>query len=140
MKPKDIFLQNILAKIKVWQDAYDFNKSLPDDVFESLLNGSNGHKGSIEEKHIPLAKEENNNLTSEGINAYGAKSQIIKDFIASKQHGVEKSSIISYLQTFHGVEKKKAVSMATNTITSLIKGNEIEAFKRGKYRIKKTKI
>lgn len=137
MKPKDIFLQNIKAKIKVWQDAYDFNSSLPDDVFESLLNGSNGIELSIEAKKIPLIKEENNNSESDDINAYGAKSKLIREFISSKQNGVDKKSIVTYLQTVHNVEKKKAGSMATNTITALIKNNEIDAFKRGKYRIKK---
>ena len=135
MKPKDIFLQNIKERIKVWQDAYDFNKSLPDDVFESLLNGSN----TIEPKKIASINYESDNSKSEDINAYGAKNRIIKNFISSKPAGVEKKSIISHLQIVHGMEKKKAETTATNTITALVRDNEIEAFKRGKYRIKKKK-
>lgn len=120
----------------MWQDAYDFNKSLPDDVFELLLINSNGKDLSIEGKEISVTEDGYENPKVEDINAYGAKSKIVKDFIASK-HGVDKKSLVNHLQTVHNVEKKKAESMATNTITALVKSNEIEAFKRGKYRIKK---
>lgn len=138
MKAKNILLENIKAKIKLWQDAYKFNEALPDDVFELSLNGSSGINLPIEENKIPLTKEENHSPKLEDIDAYGAKRRAIKGLISSNPNGVFKKAVISYLETIYKIEKNKAESMATNTITALIKSEEIEAFKRGKYRINKT--
>jgi hypothetical protein len=139
MKPKEAFLQNIKAKLKVLQDAYDFNKSLPDDVFESLFNSSNNsHELPIETKESKvLANEGHNGFKNVDINDYGAKREIIKGLIANKVGGVDKKSIINYIISTYSVDKDKAAMMVTNTITALSKSNEIEVVKRGKYRIKK---
>jgi len=138
MKPKEAFLQNIKAKIKVLQDAYDFNKSLPDDVFESLFDSSNnGRELSLDTPKVAISAENHNGFEKIDITGYGAKREIVKGVIAAKAGGTDKKSIVSYLQSNYDLEKNKAGMMVTNTVTALIKDNEIEAIKRGKYRIKK---
>ena len=138
MKTKEAFLQNIKAKIKVLQDAYDFNRSLPDDVFESLFNvPNNGHDLTLETKEVAvLSKDDNNTFEKIDIDDYGAKRDIVRKLIANNVGGIDKKSIITYLTSTYQLEKDKAAMMVTNTITALIKGDEIEAFKRGKYRMK----
>ena len=139
MKTKEAFLQNIKAKIKVLQDAYDFNRSLPDDVFESLFNvPDNGHDLTIETKEVAvLTKGGNNSYEKIDIDGYGAKRDIVRRLISANERGVDKKSIISYLTSTYDLDKDKAAMMVTNTLTALAKGNEIEAIKRGKYRIKR---
>jgi hypothetical protein len=138
MKPKEEFLHNIQAKIKVLQDAYDFNKSLPDDVFESLFKKINNHAElPIITNDVPetvINKDANPKID---INEYGAKYKIVKSLIESNVNGIEKKSVINYLSKVYKMEKDKAKMTATNTIKRLTDDDEIEAFKRGVYRIKK---
>jgi hypothetical protein len=118
MKAKEQFLQNILARIKVLQDAYAYNKDLPDDVFESLLNG-NGHSKGFQ----PIESAINGN----GKKEYGDKKNLVRDIIASEKNGLKRADIImKYVQLRPG---EKAVNIVTNAITGLSNDGEIEAYK-----------
>lgn len=116
MTTKEKFLQTLKAKIKVYQDAYDYNSSLPDDVFESL-NGTSKHEVVVT-SHRPKVVIGNE---------YGANINAVRDIIkASGSDGTTKGNI---LEIFPGDDENKKYTIVTNALSSLMKGNDIEKFK-----------
>lgn len=85
MTTKEKFLQGIRAKIKVLQDAYDYNKNLPDDVFETL-NG-NAVKLNNEIKSNELSDRE-----------YGANINTVRYLIEAHPEGCSKSELVKGFQ------------------------------------------
>lgn len=112
MTSKDKFLRNIQDRIKVLQSAYDYNKNLPDDIFESL-NGSN----------IELAKVSKKVIHNES--GYGANINTLRDILKNSPNGISKSEI---LEQFPDVEGDK-YTIVTNALSSLMKGGELEKIK-----------
>lgn len=112
MTSKEKFLLNIQERIKVLQSAYDYNKNLPDDIFESL-NGSNIEPVSI------LKKVTHN----EG--GYGANINTLREILKNSPDGIAKADI---LKQFPNVDGDKYI-IVTNALSSLMKGGELEKIK-----------
>lgn len=112
MTPKENFLRSIQERIKVLQAAYDYNKNLPDDIFESL-NGSN-----IEPERIPKKVVYNEN-------GYGVNINTIREILKTSPSGISKSEIID---RFPDVDGDKYI-IVTNALSSLMKGGELEKIK-----------
>lgn len=114
MRPKEIFLENLKAKIKLYQDAYEYNKGLPDDVFETL----NGKSVELEAKQAKVL----NPTGSE----YGININAVRDIIRNAgEKGIHKQDILKLFP--YDVENK--MTIITNALSSLNKGNEIEGIK-----------
>lgn len=111
MKPKEQFLENLKAKIKLYKDAYDYNKDLPDDLFEAL----NGSFHISEDKPPP----------AETSTEYGANIQAVRDIITKAgRKGIRKKEIKELFPYEGNVE-----TIVTNALSSLNKAGEIEGFK-----------
>jgi len=96
MTKKEVFLQNILANKKIWEDAYEFNSRLPDSFFESLPIGlpekkPMQSKPGMEKAHAALdAKPASNILNTPVIksnNQYVGNKRTVQKII--KEHGQE---------------------------------------------------
>lgn len=132
MTRKENFLNNILVRIKVLQEAYDYNKGLPEDLFESLPS-QNGHSNGF-------GKAIANNTKKE----YGANKKAVTEIIALEKSGLKRGDIIKRFQEMFPQETK-ASSIVTNALVGLANDESIESYKprnkkgRGAYwRIKET--
>lgn len=114
MTTKQKFLQSLKTKIKVYQDAYDYNVGLPDDVFESL-NGNHAAVAPSQKGTVVIGNE------------YGANINAVREII--KQTGNEGASKSGILERFPGDDDAKKYSIVTNALSSLNKGGEIEKYK-----------
>src|SRR5258707_15047468 len=66
MTTKQKFLENLKAKIKLYQDAYAYNKDLPDDLFEALSahNGGNFELAAVKPPPDDTAVEYGANINA----------------------------------------------------------------------------
>lgn len=131
MTTKEKFLQNIKNRIKVLQDAYDYNKNLPDDVFEFLggdmavngygksLNGSDRMSNVVGE--IPVEQ-----LAI----GYGSNKKLIREIISGTNDGIQKQKIIEqFSQTRPGEKKEVIYNIVTNALAAMAKDGEIVKYK-----------
>lgn len=122
MTPKEKFLENLKAKIKLYQDAYDYNKGLPDDIFEAI-NG----------KEVSLTSKQNPALNGGANLEYGVNIKSVRDIIKEAgEKGIHKQGIMKLFP--YDVENK--ITVITNALSSLNKGNEIEGIKPKGIKIK----
>jgi len=114
MTAKDRFLGNIQAKIKILQAAYDYNKNLPDDLFESM-----GEPVVLKEKTSAV----NGHHTEE--KEYGVHINNLRGILSASGEGLSKSEI---MERFPKVAGDK-YTIVTNALSSLNKGGEVEGIK-----------
>lgn len=114
MNAKEKFLANIQQRIKVLQDAYEYNKNLPEDMFENLGNG-------IMQATPPDSGAKNN---GSGIveTGYGAYKKSVKDIISSHRMGVLKKDII---KVFHKQYPNAGDTAVTTALVALQKEGDI---------------
>lgn len=119
MTTKEKFLNNLLSKIKVLQDAYNYNKNLPDDVFESL-------SGDV----VPKIKPANGtSLAPHSEKEYGANINAVRDLLKSNSDGMVKSDIIDNFPDASQYDPAELYTIVTNVLSSLNKGGEVEKYK-----------
>jgi hypothetical protein len=131
MTAKEQFLQNIKNRIKVLQDAYDYNKNLPDDVFESLFGNINVNgNGQQQAERVAITIDGQQQVLE-----YGANKKLIRDIIANAANGIMKQTIIDKVLVARPSETKEDVSyIVTNALAAMAKDKEVAKFKPSGFR------
>lgn len=126
MTPKQKFLENILSKIKSYQEAYDNISKMPEDIFNDL------HVNGLLKTPAAPASAAQNAESSD----YGRNVKAVKEIIeGAGVKGIPKSSIVKAYPYDDG-DKTKAV---TNALSALNQSKQIIGFKptgikiKGKY-------
>ena len=123
MTNKEKFLNSLQAKIKAYQDAYDYNKNLPDDLFDSL-GGSGGISITAQKPRNGAKKAKANG------GEYGANINSVRKIIEQAgTDGIGRQAIVEVFPGAGAIGEKKVYSIVTNSLSSLNKGDEIEKFK-----------
>lgn len=133
MSPKEIFLKKIQDQITVLEQAYSYNKQLPDLFFEGLAIPTSSLVSIPEAQPIqqtPLFEE--NKTDAE----YGFYKKMVVKILKEKKVAMLKSQIVKEATKITGKEETGSI---TNAITGLstdgvVKGYKPEGIKvRGNY-------
>jgi hypothetical protein len=125
MKPKEKFLFNIQQKIKILQDAYNYNKNLPDDIFESLIELTPNHNSN------GVTHVKNEVVES----AYGENTKMIASILEERKVGMLKSEIIEQIKK-NKPELTNLDKLATNALSSMGDRGHVKGYKPKGYKIK----
>ncbi len=117
MNAKEIFLRRVEEQIKVLQDAYEYNKSLPISFFENLQFGAIPMPTANVSKpeHISTVRPDKYIDVSE----YGANRKLILDILINEGVGMVKWNIASRFADLTGKNKLDIDTMITNGISGL---------------------
>ncbi|MGF2412236.1 hypothetical protein [Ferruginibacter sp.] len=132
MTSKEAFLNRILEQIQTLQSAYEFNKGLPDSLFDSLPSASNSIQKNILHNHPSLTSiqinkpsanvQRINTIKSPAASAYGQQQDygINKRTLIQILHDEGKAMVKWNIQTRFAEMLGKTTDEVLNTVTNTI--------------------
>lgn len=126
MNAKEQFLKKLKDQIKVLQDAYEYNSSLPVSFFENLM-GNDTKPGLPVSKPLlhPTVRPDKYIDVSE----YGANRRLIIDILRTEGVGMVKWNIASRFAELTGKRKEEIDHMITNGLSGLKHEGSVKAYK-----------
>lgn len=128
MNAKEIFLQRVQEQIKVLQEAYEYNKSLPVSFFENLQFGAlpmptaNVYKPAADTSTVRPDKYID-------VSEYGANRKLILDILINEGVGMVKWNIATRFAELTGKLKGEIDNMITNGLSGLNHEGSIKPYK-----------
>jgi hypothetical protein len=121
MTPKQTFLANIQAKIKILSDAYEQAKNLPNDVFEGLTTS-----GSTSSDESPVNGHESH-YEETGLSDSGSFREAVRGIIEDAKYGIMKKDIMAKFRKLY--PKSQPERTVTYALTGLQTKGEIRKYK-----------
>ena len=127
MNAKEQFLKRIKDQIKVLQDAYEYNSTLPDHFFDNMLFVAN------DKPSLDVAKAGTHSTVRPDkyvdVSEYGANRRLIIDILRTEGVGMVKWNIASRFAELTGKKQEEIDAMITNGISGLKQEGSIKGYK-----------
>ena len=125
MTKKEAFLNSISEQINILQQAYNYNKALPDYIFETLQDIS--LPASIERN---ITKEEPVKVNEEsGSLEYGENKRLVLKILNDKNKAMLKAEILKKFTEEVVMPEKLALNAVTNALAALNRDHEVKGYK-----------
>jgi len=132
MNAKETFLKKLADQVKIYEEAIEFNKKLPESFFEGLQNDF--HPGLETEKAISningigLYKAEDNKYD------YGKNKRTVTEILKNNNRVMMKGDIIDEYERITG--ENDAAKTVTNSLAALSTEKVVKGYKPEGYKIR----
>jgi hypothetical protein len=140
MTAKESFLNSLLNQIQTLQTAYEFNKSLPDSVFEGMIAVQQPSKNQTISKAIDKPSANVQRLpvyfgggsmvnTTNQQSEYGINKRTLIKILEDEGKAMVKWNIQSRFAELLGKSTEEVLNTVTNTLATLKEDGTIEGYK-----------
>lgn len=127
MNAKEHFLKKITDQIKILQDAYEYNSSLPASFFENMIFvADKSHLLDVSKPHTASTVRPDKYVD---VSEYGANRRLIIEILRTEGVGMVKWNIASRFAELTGKKREEIDSMITNGISGLKQEGSIKGYK-----------